>query len=66
MTSKITGSRNIENVVDITANMVHTDYFDNVCSAYLGLVGIAGVTLNGRALQTLVVRKVSPIDMTRC
>ena len=46
--------------------MVHTDYFDNVCSAYLGLVGIAGVTLNGRALQTLVVRKVSPIDMTRC
>ena len=66
MTSKITGSRNIENVVDITANMVHTDYFDNVCSAYLGLVGIAGVTLNGRALQTLVVRKVSPIDMIRC
>ena len=65
MTSKITGSRNIENVVDITANMVHTDYFDNVCSAYLGLVGIAGVTLNGRALQTLVVRKVSPIDMIR-
>ena len=46
--------------------MVHTDYFDNVCSAYLGLVGIAGVTLNGRALQTLVVRKVSPIDMIRC
>ena len=66
MTSKITGSRNIENVVDITANMVHTDYFDKVCSAYLGLVGIAGVTLNGRALRTLVVRKVSPIDMTRC
>ena len=66
MTSKITGSRNIENVVDITANMVHTDYFDNVCSAYLGLVGIAGVTLNGRALQTLVVRKVSPFDMIRC
>ena len=66
MTSKITGSRNIENVVDITANMVHTDYFDNVCSAYLGLVGIAGVTLNGRALQTLVVRKVSTIDMIRC
>ena len=46
--------------------MAHTDYFDNVCSAYLGLVGIAGVALNGRALQTLVVRKVSPIDMTRC
>ena len=66
MTSKITGSRNIENVVDITANMVHTDYFDNVCSAYLGLVGIAGVALNGRALQILAVRKVSPIDMIRC
>ena len=46
--------------------MAHTDYFDNVCSAYLGLVGIAGVTLNGRALQTLVVRKVSPFDMIRC
>ena len=46
--------------------MVHTDYFDKVCSAYLGLVGIAGVTLNGRALRTLVVRKVSPIDMIRC
>ena len=46
--------------------MAHTDYFDNVCSAYLGLVGIAGVTLNGRALQTLVVRKVSTIDTIRC
>ena len=66
MTSKITGSRNIENVVDISVNMDHSDYFDNVCSVYLGLVGIAGVALNGRALQTLVVRKVSPIDMTRC
>ena len=65
MTSKITGSRNIENVVDITANIVNTDYFDYVCSFYLGLVGIAGVTLNGRALQTLLVRKVSPIDMIR-
>lgn len=65
MTSKITGSRNIENVVDITANIVNTDYFDYVCSVYLGLVGVAGVTLNGRALQTLLVRKVSPIDMIR-
>ena len=65
MTSKITGSRNIENVVDITANIANTDYFDYVCSFYLGLVGIAGVTLNGRALQTLLVRKVSPIDMIR-
>ena len=65
MTSKITGSRNIENVVDITANIVNTDYFDHVCSVYLGLVGVAGVTLNGRALQTLLVRKVSPIDMIR-
>ena len=63
MTSKITGSRNIENVVDITANIVNTDYFDYVCSVYLGLVAVAGVTLNGRALQTLLVRKVSPIDM---
>ena len=60
MTSEITGSRNIENVVDITANIVNTDYFDYVCSVYLGLVGVAGVTLNGRALQTLLVRKVSP------
>ena len=66
MPSKITGSRNIENVVDITANIVNTDYFDYVCSVYLGLVAVAGVTLNGRALQTLVVRKVSPIDMIRC
>ena len=65
MTSKITGSRNIENVVDISANIVNTDYFDYVCSVYLGLVGVAGVTLNGRALQTLLVRKVSPIDMIR-
>ena len=65
MPSKITGSRNIENVVDITANIVNTDYFDYVCSVYLGLVGVAGVTLNGRALQTLLVRKVSPIDMIR-
>ena len=65
MTSKITGSRNIENVVDTTANIVNTDYFDYVCSVYLGLVGVAGVTLNGRALQTLLVRKVSPIDMIR-
>ena len=65
MTSKITGSRNIENVVDITANIVNTDYFDYVCSVYLGLVAVAGVTLNGRALQTLLVRKVSPIDMIR-
>ena len=65
MSSEITGSRKIENVVDMTANMVHTDYFDHVCSAYLGLVGIAGVTLNGRALHTLVVRKVSPIYMIR-
>ena len=65
MTSKITGSRNIENVVDITANIVNTDYFDYVCSVYLGLVAVAGVTLNGRALQTLLVRKVSPIDMNR-
>ena len=63
MTSEITGSRNIENVVDITANIVNTDYFDYVCSAYLGLVGVTGVTLNGRALQTLLLRKVSPIDM---
>ena len=65
MPSKITGSRNIENVVDIKANIVNTDYFDYVCSVYLGLVGVAGVTLNGRALQTLLVRKVSPIDMIR-
>jgi len=65
MTSKITGSRNIENVVDITANIVNTDYFDYVCSVYLGLVAVAGVTLNGRALQTLLVRKVSPIVMIR-
>ena len=65
MTSKITGSRNIENVVDISANIVNTDYFDYVCSVYLGLVGVAGVTLNGRALQTLLVRKVSPIFMIR-
>lgn len=65
MTSEITGSRNIENVVDITANIVNTDYFDYVCSVYLGLVGVAGVTLNGRALQTLLVRKVSPVDMIR-
>ena len=65
MPSKITGSRNIENVVDITANIVNTDYFDYVCSVYLGLVAVAGVTLNGRALQTLLVRKVSPIDMIR-
>ena len=61
MTSKITGS----NVVDIKSNIVNTDYFDYVCSVYLGLVGVAGVTLNGRALQTLLVRKVSPIDMIR-
>ena len=65
MPSKITGSRNIENVVDITANIVNTDYFDYVCSVYLGLVAVAGVTLNGRALQTLLVRKVSPIVMIR-
>ena len=65
MTSKITGSRNIENVVDIKANIVNTDYFDYVCSVYLGLVAVAGVTLNGRALQALLVRKVSPIDMIR-